>query len=66
VKSGDWIAYRISVMAPGDVIQSLLSPAGLQAASIHRLWSLMLWVSIGVFVLVLIFVFLAIRAPAIF
>src|SRR6185369_3378783 len=36
--------------------QSALSPAGPQAASIHLLWSWMLWVSIVVFVVVVVFV----------
>ena len=47
-------------MPSGDVMQSALSPAGPQAASIQHLWSLMLWVSAVVFALVLGFVFAAI------
>jgi cytochrome c oxidase subunit II len=41
-------------MSAVDVNQSMLSPAGIQAASIHNLWSLMLWVSVTVLVAVLI------------
>jgi cytochrome c oxidase subunit II len=40
-------------MSAVDVNQSVLSPAGIQASSIHALWSLMLWVSVTVFVAVL-------------
>src|SRR5206468_6160578 len=47
-------------MPSGDVMQSALSPAGPQAASIQHLWSLMLWVSAVVLALVLGFVFAAI------
>ena len=36
-----------------DVNQSVLGPAGIQASSIHALWSLMLWVTVTVFVVVL-------------
>jgi cytochrome c oxidase subunit 2 len=36
-----------------DVSQSVLAPAGIQASSIHTLWSLMLWVTVTVFVIVL-------------
>jgi len=36
-----------------NVFQSVLSPAGIQASSIHHLWSLMLWVSVAVFTVVL-------------
>jgi len=35
------------------VNQSVLSPAGIQAATIHQLWLLMLWVSIAVFAVVI-------------
>jgi cytochrome c oxidase subunit 2 len=39
---------------PGlDVHQSVLSPAGIQASSILSLWSLMLWVCVAVFTVVL-------------
>src|SRR5882757_11482555 len=37
------------------VMQSVLSPAGVQAASIHHLWLLMLWVTGIVFAVVLAF-----------
>jgi cytochrome c oxidase subunit 2 len=43
-------------MVSGDVIQSVLAPAGTQAASIHKLWSLMLWVTAGVFAITLAFI----------
>src|SRR5882724_6282024 len=46
-------------MLSGDVSQSVLVPAGLQASSIARLWSLMLWVSAAVFAVVLVFVVVA-------
>lgn len=36
-----------------DVNQSVLSPAALQASTIHALWSLMLWVTVIVYVIVL-------------
>src|SRR4051794_7910716 len=36
-----------------DVNQSALAPAGLQASTIHHLWSLMLWVTTAVAVVVL-------------
>jgi cytochrome c oxidase subunit 2 len=42
-----------------DVNQSVLSPAGIQASSIHQLWSLMLWVAVAVFTVVLASVFIA-------
>ena len=44
---------------PGDVVQSVLAPAGTQAASIYQLWSLMLWVSAAVFAIVLLFSYVA-------
>src|SRR5437868_6120670 len=40
---------------------SVLSPAGIQASSIQHLWTLMLWVCVGVFVVVLAYLFLAVR-----
>ena len=40
-------------MTASTVLQSILDPAGPQAASISRLWWLMLWVTTIVFVLVL-------------
>jgi len=46
-------------MTPGDVIQSVLAPAGPQSASIHALWLLMLWVATIVFVVTLAFVGIA-------
>jgi cytochrome c oxidase subunit 2 len=44
-------------MSALDVNQSVLSPAGTQASSIHALWSLMLWTSAVVFAVVLAAVF---------
>jgi cytochrome c oxidase subunit 2 len=41
-------------MAAGGLNQSMLSPGGVQAWSIQHLWSLMLWTSTAVFVLVLL------------
>jgi cytochrome c oxidase subunit 2 len=40
-------------MSAADVNQSVLMPAGVQAASIHQLWSVMLWTTGAVFVVVL-------------
>jgi cytochrome c oxidase subunit II len=40
-------------MSGFDVNHSVLSPAGIQASSIHSLWSLMLWVCTVVFVVVM-------------
>jgi cytochrome c oxidase subunit 2 len=45
---------------PGDVIQSVLAPAGTQSASIHQLWLLMLRVTSIVFVVTLVFVGVAV------
>jgi len=42
-------------MRPGDVVQSVLAPAGTAASSIHSLWQLMLWTAVTVFALVLAF-----------
>jgi len=41
-------------MAPGEVVQSVLEPAGPHAAAIRHLWLLMLWTSVAVFVAVLV------------
>lgn len=43
-----------------DSIQSVLSPAGAHASSIHRLWLLMLWTTSAVFITVLVFVAVAV------
>jgi cytochrome c oxidase subunit 2 len=43
-------------MSSGDVIQSVLAPAGIQALHIHHLWSVMLAVSVAVFVVTMAFV----------
>jgi len=40
-------------------IQSALNPAGVQAASIHSLWHVFLWVSVAVYVITVAFFFLA-------
>jgi cytochrome c oxidase subunit II len=45
----------------GSVIQSALSPAGIQAGHITGLWWLMFWTSVAVYVSVLVAVALAIR-----
>ena len=42
-------------MSSAQVQQSVLSPAGVQAASIHQLWSLMLWTTAVVFLVVIAF-----------
>jgi len=55
-------ALALGLPVPGtDGIQSVLSPAGVQAESIHHLWTLMLWVCAGVFAVVLTCVLLSIR-----
>jgi cytochrome c oxidase subunit II len=46
-------------MPSGDVIQSVLAPAGSQSSSIYSLWSLMLTVTTVVFVVTMLFVCLA-------
>jgi cytochrome c oxidase subunit 2 len=46
-------------MRSGDIAQSVLSPAGAQASSIHQLWSLMLWTTTIVCVVVLAFIAVA-------
>jgi cytochrome c oxidase subunit 2 len=43
-----------------EVNQSVLSPAGIQASSIHALWSLMVWVCAAVFIAVLAALFVAV------
>ena len=43
-------------MASGEVLQSVLEPAGPHADSIHHLWLLMFWTSAAVFLTVLAFV----------
>ena len=47
-------------MRSGDIVQSVLSPAGAQASAIHQLWSLMLWTTTVVAVLVLVFIAIAV------
>src|SRR4051812_11306055 len=46
-------------MPPSAANQSALFPAGAQAASIHQLWSLMLWTSVIVTTVVGAYIFLA-------
>src|SRR5438105_999410 len=46
-------------MRPGDVVQSVLAPAGTAASSIHWLWQLMLWMAVTVFALVIAFLIAA-------
>jgi cytochrome c oxidase subunit II len=48
--------FFVCVMPSGGAIQSVLVPAGVQAFSIHRLWLLMFWVTVVVFVVTLGFV----------
>src|ERR1051325_6614885 len=47
-------------MSGGAAVQSALDPAGAHAAAIHQLWSVMLWVSSVVFVVVLAFIAVAV------
>ncbi len=47
-------------MRSGDIAQSVLSPAGAQASSIHQLWALMLWTTTIVGLVVLAFIVVAI------
>jgi cytochrome c oxidase subunit 2 len=46
-------------MGTANVVQSVLNPAGPQAAAIHTLWTVMLWVTTTVFVITLVMVFAA-------
>jgi cytochrome c oxidase subunit 2 len=46
-------------MSAVAVNQSVLAPAGVQASSIHSLWSLMLWVCVAVFAIVIAAVLVA-------
>jgi cytochrome c oxidase subunit II len=46
-------------MSAVDVNQSVLAPAGIQASSIHALWSLMSWTAVAVFAAVLTAVIVA-------
>jgi cytochrome c oxidase subunit 2 len=57
--SGDLLAYPYA-MRSGDIVQSVLSPAGAQASSIHQLWLLMLWTTTVVCVVVLAFIAVAV------
>jgi cytochrome c oxidase subunit 2 len=43
-------------MPPGDVIQSVLAPAGSQSSAIYHLWTVMLWVLTAVFAVTIAFV----------
>src|SRR5438067_5362803 len=62
----EWLptCFTMSAMSGVHINQSVLSPAGIQSASIHALWSLMLWVCTGVFVTVLVVLFLALLRGA--
>lgn len=51
-------------MRTGDIVQSVLSPAGAQASSIHQLWLLMLWTTTIVGVVVLGFIAVALLRRA--
>ena len=46
-------------MRTGDVVQSVLAPAGTAASSIHSLWQLMFWTAAIVFALVIAFLIAA-------
>ena len=46
-------------MPAADLVQTALSPAGPQAVAIHQLWSLMLWFSTVVLLVLIAFVFAA-------
>jgi cytochrome c oxidase subunit 2 len=46
-------------MSAGDIVQTVLAPAGVQASTIHHLWSVMLWVSAFVFAVVVALVCVA-------
>ncbi len=48
-------------MPSADVIQSVLTPAGVQSSSIHHLWSLMWWVTVLVYVITIAFVAMSVR-----
>jgi cytochrome c oxidase subunit 2 len=49
----------------GPAAHSALSPAGAQAARIHDLWQLTLWICMGVFAAILVALLVAlVRAPA--
>jgi cytochrome c oxidase subunit 2 len=49
-----------TAMLPGDIAQSVLSPAGAQASTIHQLWLVMFWTTTVVCVVVLAFIALAV------
>ena len=51
-------------MRSGDIVQSVLSPAGAQASSIHQLWLLMFWTTTIVGVVVLAFIAIAVVGNA--
>jgi heme/copper-type cytochrome/quinol oxidase subunit 2 len=58
------VLEALAITSPVPAISgnhSVLSPAGIQASSIQHLWTLMLWVSVGVFAVVLAFLCLAVR-----
>jgi cytochrome c oxidase subunit 2 len=46
-------------MSAAGVFQSVVSPSGVQASVIHRLWLLMFWISTAVFLIVLAFAVVA-------
>lgn len=59
------VALLISIaMRSADVAQSVLSPAGAQASSIHQLWLLMFWTTTVVGVVVFAFIAFAIVRSA--
>src|SRR3954465_5018239 len=51
-------------MRSGDIAQSVLAPASVQASSIHHLWVLMLWTTTIVCVVVLAFIAVALFRSA--
>jgi len=53
----------IGGLLSGPASHSVLRPAGAQAASIHSLWQLTLWVCMGVFAAILVVLILALARP---
>ncbi len=61
--AGGRLAY-LYAMRSGEIVQSVLSPAGAQASSIHQLWVLILWTTAIVCIVVLAFIVVAIVRSA--
>src|ERR1044071_4259710 len=53
-----------TAMLPGHMAQSVLSPAGVQASTIHQLWLVMFWTTAVVCVVVLAFIAAAVFRSA--